>query len=137
MTKTIRILSIRKKSAEILFFSPYYEVCLQFEQHWEHVNVISSSRNVRKSRYYAILDAQWIFNGQLKNIHCLVEPYHARRTIFHFLRMYVDMYTGYLYTPKIFVSMRMHVYRLIYVDFEFGSANISIDERYRTTLFFG
>ena len=118
MTETIRILSIRKKSAKILFLSPYYEVCLQFEQHWEHVNVISSSRNVRKSRYYAILDAQWIFNGQLKHIHCLGTRYRARRTIFHFSRCWCT-YRLPIYTENLceYANARlctsMHVYTWI------------------------
>ena len=117
MTKTICILSIRKKATKILFFSSYYEVCLQL-QHSEYVNVISSSRNVRKSRYYAILDAQWIFNGQLKNIHCLGTRYRAWRTIFHFLRCWcayrLPIYTENLCeyaNPRLYTSV--HVYTWI------------------------
>lgn len=80
------VFPILKKSPEILLCSPYYKVCFQFKQPCKHVNVISSSRDVQKSHHYAILDAQWIFNGQLKNIHCLGARCRAWRTIFHFSR---------------------------------------------------
>lgn len=125
--------SSRQKSPP---FSSYYGVRFQFVQHCKHVNVILSSRNVRKSRHYAILDAQRIFNGRVKNIHWVHVVVHS---VQFFISQDVDMHAGYVHT---YHGKHSYVYvstcnTCVNVDFEFGPANISIGERYRTTLFFG
>lgn len=80
-------------------FSPYHGVRFQFVQRCEHVNVILSGRNVRKSRHYAILDAQRIFNGRVKNIHWVHVVVHS---VQFFISQDVDMHAGYVYHSCVF-----------------------------------
>lgn len=114
-------------------FSPYHGVRFQFVQRCEHVNVILSGRNVRKSRHYAILDAQRIFNGRVKNIHWVHVVVHS---VQFFISQDVDMHAGYVY-HYVCIRTSTCTIRVQTMDFEFGPANISIGQRYRTTLFFG
>lgn len=139
-SKNTKVVGKKKKKKKSPPFSPYYGVRFQFVQRCKHVNVILSSRNVRKSRHYAILDAQRIFNGRVKNIHW-VHVARAQRTIFHFSRCWyacrLRAYTGNILYVCVRVCIHVQIDVCKYVDFEFGPADISIGERYRTTLFFG